>query len=508
MAKQRGRHIGGFAAQNSGKIIDCYSIVGLKTKKDITGGFAGENFGVLSRDFYRGSVHSLNGGLVCINKGQTPQSYFFHDESRDSKHLTVLQDSGLGIQADMVRRSEDTEQFIEELGFDLKSVWQYIRGSSLLKFIPEKWLFDVTQSPLYARYLGGEVTVIRTADELFTFAHNINNGDKKLASAYIRLENDIDLGGREWEPIGHNLTSAFTGLFDGCGYKISNFKIKSKKVKAMGFFGYLKGEVYNLTVDCAVKGAGCTAGGIAAYCEGGVIGYCGAIVEIRCKNSDCGGLVGSNTGTIFRSYAAGKISNIVIPWLWFAPIPLLLAGILLIMTMPFGPLSVDTDLPIFKPVPTDPGIVRIPGEAASSKTGSNFVTFEFEREIDVNLSTGDCVFNFKNPGYSNHDIVIQLQLLDTDAVKAMGSTGRSSEEQKSLDENPQYDPANYRTVIAESGSVSVGYSLENLRLLSQPNGAKIKPGQYDAIVFLIFYDAKTHNRAMLESQFPVTINVH
>ena len=53
-----------------------------------------------------------------------------------------------------------------------------------------------------------------------------------------------------------------------------------------------------------------------------------------------------------------------------------------------------------------------------------------------------------------------------------------------------------------------GYRLDNLRLMEQPNGAVIPPGQYDAIAFLIFYDIHTNSRAMLESQLPVAINVH
>lgn len=63
-------------------------------------------------------------------------------------------------------------------------------------------------------------------------------------------------------------------------------------------------------------------------------------------------------------------------------------------------------------------------------------------------------------------------------------------------------------MLAESGAIRPGYQLKDLRLIEQPNGAAIPPGDYNAMVYLVFYDVKTNNRAMLESQLPVVISVH
>lgn len=52
----------------------------------------------------------------------------------------------------------------------------------------------------------------------------------------FRLYNDIDLQNAEWTPIG-NLTSAFSGEFDGNNYSISNLKIIAVE-QHIGFFGY------------------------------------------------------------------------------------------------------------------------------------------------------------------------------------------------------------------------------------------------------------------------------
>jgi hypothetical protein len=113
-----------------------------------------------------------------------------------------------------------------------------------------------------------------------------------------------------------------------------------------------------------------------------------------------------------------------------------------------------------------------------------------------------------NPGSSNHDVVIRLQITDSQAVSIMGSTGRETYEQQKLETNPRYDPENYRVTIAESGAVPPGYQLENLRLTEHPNGAVLPPGKYSAVLYLIFYDTITYNRAILESQLPVTIIVN
>jgi Cu2+-exporting ATPase len=100
-------------------------------------------------------------------------------------------------------------------------------------------------------------TLVRDGEEVTVPIENVNKGDKKFTKANVRLESDIDLNGREWEPIGNARTVAFSGVFNGNGYVIKNFSIKSKNKENKGFFGFLKGEVYNLTVDCIIKGIGC-----------------------------------------------------------------------------------------------------------------------------------------------------------------------------------------------------------------------------------------------------------
>lgn len=66
---------------------------------------------------------------------------------------------------------------------------------------------------------------------------------------YFILANNIDLGGKEWMPIGLDKDEAFRGNFDGNGKTIANLYIKSTTLKYAGLFGYIHGgEIKNLGI--------------------------------------------------------------------------------------------------------------------------------------------------------------------------------------------------------------------------------------------------------------------
>lgn len=495
MSKKSTR-IGGFTAQNSGSITNCYSTVELKVRGAVTGGFVGENNGTISKSFCGCKFNQLKGGFVGAGSGNQEDScYFFHNYKDNDEKLKKLSDSILGQRIKEIKSTQD----VQCLGYDTDAIFEYTDGKVPLRFHPDYWMF-------YAEYPAETEPAVRikTADELFELAEKINGGDHKLADAYIVLENDINLGGKEWVPIGIDRTSAFTGLFDGTGHTVKNFVIKNKLVQNKGFFGFLKGRVYNLSVDCVLKGGLCV-GGIAARCDGGTVACCSSVTDIHGKAENIGGLVGRNNGEIIQSYAAGIIKVTAVTW-WMIAIPILLA-LLIALILNIGNLM--NSIPIFAPVPYDPDAVINPDDSNNpSQSGGNFASFQFEQNIDIDLSTGLCKFNFKNPGESNHNTVVKLQFTDSQAIKIMGSTGRTEKEQQKVESTKGYDPDTYRVTIAESGAIRPGYMLDNLRLVDQLNGATVPPGTYNAMVYLVFYDIKTNERAMLESQLPVVITVH
>ena len=77
----------------------------------------------------------------------------------------------------------------------------------------------------------------------------------------VYLENDIDLNGAEWTPIGDYAfnRTVFRGTFDGQNHTVKNFKIteptkRTDKVTdcSYGLFGNMSGTVKNLTVENAI----------------------------------------------------------------------------------------------------------------------------------------------------------------------------------------------------------------------------------------------------------------
>lgn len=102
-------------------------------------------------------------------------------------------------------------------------------------------------------------TVIKTVDDLLAFSKAVNNGDyDKNKDAVVVLENDLDLTGVVWTPIGNvigkngYIEHCFSGKFYGNGHTISNIDFTSiyGKDVLVGFFGDIEeAEVSGLTIE-------------------------------------------------------------------------------------------------------------------------------------------------------------------------------------------------------------------------------------------------------------------
>lgn len=84
-----------------------------------------------------------------------------------------------------------------------------------------------------------------------------NQDGNHFNEKYFRLENDIDLGGRYWYPIGVKESAYFGGFFNGNNHTIKGMTIKvgdysdANASFAYGLFGYMKGIIYNLKMTDA-----------------------------------------------------------------------------------------------------------------------------------------------------------------------------------------------------------------------------------------------------------------
>lgn len=198
----------------------------------------------------------------------------------------------------------------------------------------------------------GGIYHIKNGYELAWFAAQVNAGTGKSYKAV--LDNDIDLCGFNWTPIGNASGKQYAGVFDGQGYTIDNLYLSSTS-GCIGLFGYLTqgAEVKNLTVKGSVTSSSTSttlkAGGVVGTASGskskpvyvtnvtnyvnvtghakyaaGIVGYAGTYVIIdRCANygnvtlshetntkgTDAAGIayLNATSSTITNSYNCGTI---------------------------------------------------------------------------------------------------------------------------------------------------------------------------------------------------------
>ena len=77
--------------------------------------------------------------------------------------------------------------------------------------------------------------LIETGADLAFLAKTVNEGEA-YEGKYFTQTADIDLGNKEWTPIG-NTNKPFKGVYDGCNKNITGFYIAANTTNAIGFFG-------------------------------------------------------------------------------------------------------------------------------------------------------------------------------------------------------------------------------------------------------------------------------
>lgn len=179
---------------------------------------------------------------------------------------------------------------------------------------------------------------IANGEQLAYFEKQVN-GRYSYEGKYIKLTANIDLGGREWTPIGY--VDLFLGTFDGCGHTVSNFVINKPDDNWIALFSQNRGTIKNLGVENAEITGNNYVGGICGYNHnlgtisncyntatisgskyvGGVCGYNGRGntsdgTITNCYNTgavkgsnEVGGVSGSNIGTITNCYNIGTVSG-------------------------------------------------------------------------------------------------------------------------------------------------------------------------------------------------------
>ena len=126
--------------------------------------------------------------------------------------------------------------------------------------------------------------------------------------AQFELLCNVDMGGAEIAPIPE-----FTGIFNGANFTISNFTVKGEG-QDFGFVGVNKGKINNLYMDSVtfLPGTATNIGSYAGRNEGTIlrckITNSAMTVANTAENALCGGLVGSNIGSITNTQAAVDVT--------------------------------------------------------------------------------------------------------------------------------------------------------------------------------------------------------
>jgi hypothetical protein len=198
-----------------------------------------------------------------------------------------------------------------------------------------------------AKYSGGDGSTnnpyqIANASDLLLLSADANDYNDSFI-----LVNNINLAGYTFDkaviaPGDVNIYTgfliAFTGIFDGNGFTIRNFKYESK-YEVVGLFGYIENatiknlrvEDINISGDGYMVGGICGSnlnsnifdcyltgsingysliGGICGYNDSGMIKNCHSYCDVNGYGQDIGGLVGSAyAGNIIDCCSAGKIDG-------------------------------------------------------------------------------------------------------------------------------------------------------------------------------------------------------
>lgn len=178
--------------------------------------------------------------------------------------------------------------------------------SAVLFIVPQKTAGAETWIESAAEFAVGDGSQskpyqIATAEELANLAKMVNGGETD-ENTYFELAASIDLGGKEWTPIGTK-DNQFTGNFSGNGKTIRNLTVGGGDNR--GLFSYSSGEIKNLYLEKIDITTTMNAGGVCAFNSGTIEG-CGVLSgTIICSNPNggqLGGICMENSGTISRCF--------------------------------------------------------------------------------------------------------------------------------------------------------------------------------------------------------------
>lgn len=327
---------GGIAGENRGYIMKSYNCG--KIAGDEAGGIAGStyiengidnvfNLGNITGISYAGGIvsdvpsnkvivnNAYNAGIVAGNyRGAIipkPQS----DTAAIGKNVysVAYHSNDAGVTALNLIELDEMDNQASFAGFDFDNVWTMGTGDYTFP------CFSEIETPVWGRpddnFDGGTGTL---ADPYLV--SNLTQLEKIQddTSNHFKLTKDLDLGDEIWNPVSDmylgKATGFFGGVLDGNNKIISNMKCDSEAY-SNGFVTANVGVIKNLNLhNVRVQGSNSCVGAVAGQNYSGQIYNCGVYGDLELMkyesdltNTKAGGIAGTNSGTIERSFFSGTI---------------------------------------------------------------------------------------------------------------------------------------------------------------------------------------------------------
>ncbi len=494
----------GFVALNQGTICNCYVDAKVKHSANVAG-FVYENSGNLSYSVAFGkTTGKQNVACFCgINRGKLDKAGYLYAVERADEDKSAEQIKALNIYTDkqFCLLYTDLEKYLRAHGFG--EAW-LVRGNG-----PEH-----DRARCYQNIeCTDDVIELSSVRQLCELAEAIASGDEKAAAAHYRLACDINFNGARLTPIGISESLPFTGIFDGAGHKIHNFKVVAKELEAAGLFGYIKnGTVANLDVDCVVNAKGGMFTGALCGVNGGRIVNCSVIAKVG-ADKNCGGFCGKNYGEITYCSFIGAVTPVIPIWWYLAP-ALVLAFLLILIGLLLLLGRMD-DTP-YEPIVIDPGSAPVIEKDPVEKPapGTSLISINLNRDVYVNVTPDPAsgrqagIIDCHNPLRSTENIVLRILISDAELIAhGYATAGMSAEDYAARVAEPGYDAATAYQELFRSGLIPIGYNLQMIGLSALQDGTYLPEGEYKMKAVLDPYDPETHEKSTVNAEAPVNIYI-
>ena len=310
-----GNYAGGIAGNNWGTISNCYNRGDVSSTvtgdNSSAGGIAGRNWGTVSNCYNTGNISSSTpftsyiGGVVGGNDISMANNYYLEGTAPGGISGADSAGQAKAKSGDAFAGGEVTYLLNNEVT-DGTQAWYQTIGIDNYPVLDNRHGTVCSDGDSYYT----RTVTISTPEELERFRDDVNSGNT-YEGITVELENDIDMSGAEWEPIGgclsDNQTTNFSGVFDGDGHEIKVY-VNTTETR-QGLFGITgrSSTVKNLSISGSVSSAE-YAGGITGISYGR-IENCSSSVDVTSSAYAAGGIVGSNAGTVVNCYSTGSVKG-------------------------------------------------------------------------------------------------------------------------------------------------------------------------------------------------------